>query len=393
MDRAIVHLDADAFFASVEQAADTRLRGRPVAVGGEKRGIIASASYEARQLGVYTPMPTVRARKLCPQLIVLPGDFEKYERFSRWMFSYAHDFTPAVEVCSVDEGYFDLTGARKPPVEIAESIRRAIRQTLKLSVSEGIGSNKLISQIASKMNKPAAFVCVAAGREKLFLEPLANRWLPGVGPKTAERLDAAGLGRIGQIAQTPLNSLESVLGSAAAQLREFANGIDDRPVVTTVEEAKSYSKQETFAKDTTDETFVEALLRRMADRLMVAVRGDGKGIRTLTVKVRYHDMSEDQRSESLTEPTDLETDVYGRLHFLLKHAWQRQVGLRMVGLKFSNIYDGFFQGELLLEPQAWRREDHRHLALAIQELRSRYGARAVMRGHDILLREAAEKRG
>src|SRR5437879_11282036 len=120
LPRSIVHLDADAFFASVEQASDPRLRGKPIAVGGEKRGIIASASYEARKFGVYTPMPTVRARKLCPKLIIVPGDFEKYERFSRWMFSYAYDHTPEVEISSIDEGYFDLTGARKSPLELAE---------------------------------------------------------------------------------------------------------------------------------------------------------------------------------------------------------------------------------------------------------------------------------
>src|SRR5438876_5828269 len=161
--RAIVHLDADAFFASVEQAADARLRGKPVAVGGEKRGIIASASYEARKFGVYTPMPTVMARRLCPKLIILPGDFDKYELFSRLMFSYAYDFTPDVEVGSIDEGYFDLTGARKPAASIAETIRRAIQQSLKLSVSEGIGNNKLISQIASKLKKPAGFQFVPHG--------------------------------------------------------------------------------------------------------------------------------------------------------------------------------------------------------------------------------------
>src|SRR5580693_7949114 len=146
MPRSIVHLDADAFFASVEQAADTRLRGKPVAVGGEKRGIIASASYEARKFGVYTPMPTVRARKLCPKLIVLSGDYGRYEDFSRCMFAFAHDFTPDVEKTSIDEGYFDLTGAGKAPVDIALTIRKAISQSLKISVSEGIGVNKLVSQ-------------------------------------------------------------------------------------------------------------------------------------------------------------------------------------------------------------------------------------------------------
>src|SRR6187200_2248338 len=155
--RSIVHLDADAFFASVEQSADARLRGRPVAVGGEKRGIIASASYEARKFGVYTPMPTMRARRLCPKLIVLPGNFERYEQFSNWMFGYCYDFTPDVEQTSIDEGYIDLSAVRKAPVEIALTIRKAIAQKLKISVSEGIGASKLISAIASKLTKPAGF--------------------------------------------------------------------------------------------------------------------------------------------------------------------------------------------------------------------------------------------
>src|SRR5690348_7444012 len=169
MQRAIVHLDADAFFASVEQAADPRLRGKAIAVGGEKRGIIASASYEARKFGIYTPMPSVMARRLCPKLILLPGDFEKYELFSRLMFSYAYDFTPDVEIGSIDEGYLDLTGTRQPAAGIAQRIRTAIRQSLKLTVSEGVGANKLVSQIASKLRKPAAFQFVPPGQEAQFL--------------------------------------------------------------------------------------------------------------------------------------------------------------------------------------------------------------------------------
>ena len=387
--RHIVHLDADAFFASVEQAADPRLRGKAIAVGGEKRGIIASASYEARRMGVYTPMPTVRARRLCPQLIVVPGDFEKYERFSRWMFSYAQDFTPDVEIGSIDEGYFDVTGARQPPVEIAETIRHAIRQSLKISVSEGIGPNKLISQIASKLRKPASFICVPPGEEIPFLHPLENRWLPGVGPKTAGRLNAAGLARIGQIAQTPLELLSLLLGGVARETKQFADGIDNRPVCSTPEPAKSYSQQETFEADTIDEEFVEATLRRMADELMNKIRVDGKAVRTLTVKVRYNDMAEDQRSESLLEPTDLESDVYGRLRPMLRQAWKRRVSLRLVSLKFSNVYDGFFRAELPLGPASQQHEARRQLARAVDELRKTHGARVVMRGHDLLLADKA----
>jgi len=231
MPRTIVHLDADAFYASVEQASDLRLRGKPVAVGGDKRGIIASASYEARKFGVYTPMPTMRARKLCPKLIVLPGDYERYEQFSRRMFSFAYDFTPDVEQTSIDEGYFDLSGTRKAPLEIALTIRQAIGQSMKIKVSEGIGSNKLVSQIASKLRKPAAFTQVSPGQEITFLHPLPNRWLPGIGPKTACRLNAAGLAQIQHVSATPVELLELLLGKTALSTKQFSNGIDERPVV------------------------------------------------------------------------------------------------------------------------------------------------------------------
>src|SRR4051812_41616823 len=214
--RTIVHLDADAFFAAVEQAADSKLRGKPVAVGGQKRGIIASASYEARKFGVYTPMPTVRARKLCPKLIVIPGDYDVYEQFSHWMFGYCYDFTPDVEQTSIDEGYFDVTANHtKSAVDIALTIRKAIGQRLKITVSEGIASNKLVSAIASKLNKPAAFHEVPLGGEVAFLHPLPNKWLPGIGPKTSVRLNAAGLARISHIAATPLEMLELLLGNQA----------------------------------------------------------------------------------------------------------------------------------------------------------------------------------
>src|SRR5882672_8775808 len=257
--RSIVHLDADAFFAAVEQAADPKLRGKPIAVGGEKRGIIASASYEARRFGVYTPMPTVRARSLCPKLIVLPGDFERYEQFSNWMFGYCYDFTPQVEQTSIDEGYFDLSGTRKPAAEIARTIRRAIGQRLKITVSEGIGTNKLVSAVASKLTKPAAFYEVPPGNEAAFLHSLPNKWLPGVGPKTSVRLNAAGLVEIHQIAATPLSLLELLLGNQASTMLQFANGIDERPLLPTREPQKSFGHQETFAADLTDEDYIEAV--------------------------------------------------------------------------------------------------------------------------------------
>ncbi len=387
--RTIAHLDADAFFASVEQAADTRLRGKPIAVGGESRGIIASASYEARKFGVYTPMPTARARKLCPKLIVLPGDYERYEDFSKWMFAYAYDFTPDVERTSIDEGYFDLTANRqKSAVEIAQIIRKAIAQKLKISVSQGIGANKLISQIASKLNKPDAFLDIPHGQELGFLHPLPNKWLPGIGPKTSLRLNAAGLAHIGQIAGTPVELLGLILGGQAPLIRQFSNGIDERPVITESEPQKSFSKQETFAEDVTDEDYVEAVLRGMADRLFAQVREEGRSVRTLTVKVRYNDRDEGQCSESMREPTDLETDAYGYFKKLLRKSWSRRVSLRMVSLKLSNVYDGLFRSELALAGNARNLDARERLASSIDELRRNKGWSIVLRGHDLRLRDA-----
>ena len=362
------------------------MRGKPIAVGGEKRGIIASASYEARRFGIYTPMPSIQARRLCPKLILLPGDFEKYELFSRLMFSYAYDFTPDVEIGSIDEGYFDLTGTRKPPLSIATTIRDAIRQSLKLSVSEGIAANKLVSQIASKLKKPSAFEYVPTGDETHFLSPLANKWLPGIGPKTATQLNAAGLARIGQIAQTPIDLLGLLVGRMAFQLHNFSLGIDERPIIPVRAPAKSYGEQETFASDTTDEDFLAATLRRMADKLMAKVRADGKSIRTLTIKVRYNDMDEQQASESLNEPTDLETDIYSLTSALLRKAWQRRVSLRLVSLRLSNVYDGWFRSTLALDTAACQHLAQQRLAHTVDELREKYGRSVLLRGHDLILR-------
>jgi DNA-directed DNA polymerase III PolC len=404
--RRVLHLDADAFFASVEQAADRRLRGKPVAVGGERRGIVASASYEARRLGIRTAMPTALARKLCPALVVVPGDFEKYERFSRFVFSYAYDFTPSVEIASIDEGYADLTGQRKVgALEIAGTIRRAVRQSLRITLSEGVGTNKLVAAVASKLRKPDALVVVPPGGERAFLGPLEVRWLPGVGPKLAETLRRAGLARIGQVALTPPARLALFAGAGAVTLRDMALGIDPRPVVPDPPAAKSLGEQETFASDTTDTAFVRAKLRQMADRLLAKLRARGVCARTLEVRLRYNDFDEARRSESFSEPTDLEADAYPAIDRLVRKAWERRVSIRLAGVKFSNLYGGAFQDTLDLwggGPGTPRGESatrdsmpadgaargrRRALAAAIDRLREDMGPSAILRGHDLYLKE------
>jgi error-prone DNA polymerase len=380
----ILHFDADAFFASVEQAADPKLRGRAIAVGGERRGIIASASYEARKMGIYTPMPTARAKKLCPGLIVLPCDFDKYERFSHLMFSYAYDFTPVVEHASIDECYLDLHGARQTKAcDAAAKMQKAIAQSLKLSVSVGVGANKLVSQIASKLRKPHCFIEVAPGHEQGFLWPLENKWLPSVGPQLAARLDTAGLRRVEHIAHTPLDELSLLVGNGAAALRDYALGNDQRPVICDAPAAKSYGEQETFNQDTTDTAFITARLRAIADTLMRRVREDGKSIRTVTLRLRYNDMDEVTRSSSLDEPTDLEHDLYPLLSALLNRAWERRVSIRLIGLRFTKIYESGFSAVLPLEVADVKRERLHTLALVIDDLRA--SQRSIMRGHDLWL--------
>ncbi len=388
----IFHLDADAFFASVEQAADVRLRGKPVVVGGSARGVVASASYEARRTGISSAMPVSRARRLCPGLIVVPGDFEKYEHFSRMMFSYAYDFSPMVEVGSIDEGYVDLRGClKRAPEEVAAAIRRAVRQTLRITLSGGLGTSKLVSQIAGKLRKPDSLVTIPAGTEREFLAPLKNHWLPGVGPLLARTLHEAGLPHIRDIARTPPEQLSLFVGKSARELWEFANGRDERPVIPDAPAAQSYSEQTTFAADITDEAYALATLRGMADRLFTKVRADGQSARTITVRIRYNDFEESSRSLSLEEPTDLETSVYGSISALLRKAWERRVSLRLVSLKLGNLYKACLFQELDLFPSALNTTVLHRATDAVDAVRLRFGRTAILRGHDLWLRSRDNK--
>lgn len=392
--RTILHLDADAFFASVEQAADRHLRGRPVAVGGLQRGIVASPSYEARRYGIHTAMPIARARRMCPSLIVVPVRFELYEQFSTNIFGMAEELTPVIEKQGIDEGYLDLTGTRaclkREPEALAEKFRRDVKDWLKLTVSQGLARTKLISQIASKLHKPNGLTVIPGNEadELAFLHPLPVKWLPGVGPVGTKLMEAAGLTRIGQVAQMPLAWLRELAGSPARQLRDFARNLDDRPVVATGVDALSYGHQETFAEDTADAVFIEAMLRRLADQALVRVRADGNQVRTVSVKIRYTDMDENQGQMSLPEPTDVEQAVYPLLSQLLKRLWNRRVRLRMVQVQLSNVYGGSRQLDLF----GVRQRQH-DLAVACQAIRERFGPKALMRSHDFTLVTGSQVRG
>jgi len=388
-DRSILHLDADAFYASVEQAADSRLRGKAIAVGGTQRGVVSSASYEARARGVRTAMPTTKAKKLCPELILVPGDFEKYERFSQIMFSYAHDLTPQVEISSIDEGYLDLTGStHESPRDTARRLAQLIQENLKITISQGLATTKFCSAVASKLKKPNHFLEVPPGSEFEFLSPLPTRWLPGVGTRTEPLFLQAGLQQIRQVADMPIHELERLAGSSAHSLQAFARGIDPRPVIPASPTPKSVGEQETFDTDTHDEGFILAVLRTMTDRLCQRLRAEGLAARTLTVRIRYRNMEDIARSDSLHDPSPLENDFYPLLAPLLKRTWSRSEPLRLAGVRLSNLHSALPEPELALIGLPQKSATERlQLADATDHVRRRYGKSKILRGHDLWLRK------
>jgi DNA polymerase-4 len=377
----IVHLDADAFFVSVELAVQPEYRGKKVAVGGSDRGIIASASYEARACGVYTPMPTARALQVCPDLILLrhQGD---YGLVSGKMFDLCETLTPYVERNSIDEGYLDLGPCGLRSAETVEQavrgLQRRIWDELQIPVSLGIATNKLVSQIASKLHKPRGFVVVPPGAEAVFLAPLDVGKLPGVGAKTEAALQERGVRKISDLLTRSERELEALLGRNWREFLTLARGVDVRPVETAHGDAKSYSQQETFAKDVADLAAVERTAKGMIDALLPSIRADGKRVRTLTVRVRYGDFTQETAGRSLAEASDLEQPFYPLLGVLLKQAWTQSRPLRLVSVRLSGVEAGGRQLDLFTETD----EKRRKLAAVLDQMNQGKSQR-VQRGHQL----------
>ena len=310
----IVHLDADAFFVSCELVLKPELRGTKCAVGGRERGIISSASYEARACGVYTPMPTSQALKVCPDLILLPHTAGIYSKKSREMFDLCETLTPVVQRNSIDEGYLDIGPCGfKTAAEIERRVRalqQRIWDDLQIPTSFGIATNKLVSAIASKARKPRGFTVVPPGGEAAFLAPLKINVIPGVGKKSEERLAAAGIRLVSDVFKLSERELQAHFGSGWQEMLVMARGEDDRVVHVDHEDAKSYSVQETFGQNIDEFAEIERITKRMIDELMPAIRADGKRVKTMTVKVRYPRMENSTAGRSLPEATDLEAPFY-----------------------------------------------------------------------------------
>jgi DNA polymerase-4 len=379
----IVHLDADAFFVSCEQARDPSLVGKKCAVGGRERGIISSASYEARACGVYTPMPTSRALKVCPDLVMIAHTSGLYGEVSRKMFDLCETVTPAVQRNSIDEGYMDLGPCALGSLDSVERTVRGLQQRiwdeLRIPVSMGLAANKLVAQIASKLRKPRGFVVVLPGTEADFLAPLPIGRLPGIGTKTEAALAARGIRAVHHLFTRSEREMSEAFGADWRGVLEMARGVDESPVETEETDAKSYSKQETFSTDVGEFSEIEKVAKRMLDELMPKVRADGAKVKTVTIKVRYSDFTQESHGCSLEAATDLESQFYPLVEPLLRGAWKRRRPLRLVSVKLSGVDAGPAQLEMFAQADERRRK----LAGVLDRLNQGGRESVVIHGHQL----------
>jgi DNA polymerase-4 len=341
--RRILHIDMDAFYASVEQRDDPSLRGRPVAVGGspDSRGVVAAASYEARAFGVRSAMPMARALRLCPSLVVVPPDFEKYRAVSAQVFRLFRSVTPLVEPVSLDEAYLDVTeNAWHEPVatNVARRLKALIRDETGLTASAGVAPNKFLAKIASGWKKPDGLTVIPPDRVEPFLERLPVEALWGVGPVTARRLRARGLARLADVRTADPAVLREAVGSLADWLQQLARGQDDRPVVPD-RPAKSCGTETTYARDLTELPVIRAAVAEMAQDVAAWLARRRRLARTVTVKVRYADFRTVTRSQTLPAPTrDADLVVATALELVARtEAGARPV--RLLGVSLHNLAD------------------------------------------------------
>lgn len=334
--RAIVHLDLDAFFAAVEILENRELEGKPVIVGGrpEHRGVVASASYQARHFGIRSAMPTARALSLCPDAVVLPPRHRLYRDYSRQVMAILHETSPLVEQVSVDEAFLDLSDqatAWDTAVQIAAQLQSRVRGEVRLSASLGVATNKLVAKVASDRNKPGGLTVVRPGEEAAFLAPLPVRVLWGIGPVTAQKLATMQVTTVGDLAQLAPATLQAQFGRQGLEMANQAQGMDERPVVTEYE-VKSISQELTFSRDLSDAEALEEQLRQMSERVAGRLQKAELAAGTVAIKLRYADFSTLTRQMALDVPTDDQEVIHQAALALLRRTWQRGRAVRLLGV-------------------------------------------------------------
>ena len=383
MIRAILHVDMDAFFASVEQHDRPELAGKPVVVGhAGARGVVAAASYEVRRFGVRSAMPMSTALRQCPTAICVPPRMARYREVSAQVFAVFREITPLVQGLSVDEAFLDVTGSVQllgDPPAIARRIKDEIRARTGLTASVGVATNKLVAKIASDLDKPDGLTVVPAERIREVLDPLSVRRLPGLGRKLGGRVEAAGLRTLRDLRTAPDAVLWPLFGRDAAHMRDRAAGIDERPVLTEVED-KSLSAEDTFARDLQDPRDLDAKLCRLAEKACERLRRKGLMAGRVGVKIRCHDFATFTRQRSIAPPTQDGRAVRDVARELLRRwlAEHRGAKLRLLGVVLAELAPAAQLG--LFEITAAGGGSKR-LDSALDQVRERFGSRALRRGN------------
>ncbi|MHC4356643.1 MAG: DNA polymerase IV [Planctomycetota bacterium] len=381
--RRIIHVDMDAFYASVEQLDNPDLLGKAVIVGGDPkgRGVVSAASYQAREFGVHSAMPMSRALRLCPEAIVLPVRMKRYVEFSRQIHAVFQGYTPQIEPISLDEAFLDVTGSLRlfgSAKGIGRAIKNQIKEQLNLVASVGIAPNKFLAKLASDLDKPDGFVIITEEDKQRILDPLPVARIWGVGKVTQEALGSKGIETIKQLRETPAEILRSIFGEQTAHVLRLARGIDERPVESS-REARSISSEQTFAADISDKEILLDVLLSQVEDVAQRLRINGLEARTLTLKLRYEDFRTITRSKTLANPTDVTTTLWkeAREAFLKWHKISAGP-LRLLGFGTSGLQRaGSGQRELFGEPE---REKQRRLDEAFDQIRGKFGRDALRRG-------------
>jgi len=370
----ILHVDMDAFFVSVELLERPELRGKPVVVGGrpDQRGVVSAASYEARKFGIHSAMPLRTAGRLCPHAIFLDGHHEKYSEWSDRIATILGEFSPTVEMVSIDEAYLDLAGTGRlhgPPLAAAHKLLRTITRTTALPCSGGLATTRLVAKVASDQAKPRGLLWVAPGREERFLAPLPVRKIPGIGEVTESALRVLGIETVEQIAAVPQEKLEKIFGQWGTALYRKARGGDSYEFVIDAE-PKSISHNHTFGEDTDDSNAMSAMLSHLSQKACKRLREAGLAARTLTLTIRYAGFDTHTRSKTLAKPLRLDSDIFAVFQRLFRLNRDAKRKVRLLGVSLGGLAHG---GEQLGLLDAERREKQEKLTSAADRLRDRFG--------------------
>lgn len=373
--RSIVHFDLDSFFVSCERLQDTRLEGKPILVGGTgDRGVVSSASYEARQFGASSGMPMRMAKKLCPEAIVIRGDASLYMKHSNTVTQILKEKSPILEKASVDEFYIDMTGMEKyfGCFHYAKELRQTVMKETGLPISFGLSSNKTVAKVATGEAKPNNQLMIDFGQEKQFLAPLSVKKIPLVGTKSYQLFYNMGIKKVSTIQQMPMEMMESVFGKNGKTIWERANGIDLRPLVE-YHERKSISSERTFGQDTTDISVLKTTIKAMAENLAFQLRKAGKVTGSISLKLRYSDYSTYTKQKKLNY-TSADDKLIETVDGLFEALYNRRMLVRLVGVRFSDLAQGHHQMDMFADC-----EKKIKLYQAMDAIRQKYGDRAVMR--------------